>query len=496
MKRTVLLLCCLAMLLSVLASCGFATKNPDDSEVGSSGDVVTDTGDETDENGLVNDSIADDVKYGGQEIKIMAWGAQAADYDFNDDTSTGDKIAKQTFVRNNNVAVRLEVKLNFDRSLVGDNAGRYEYVSTVERVLGAGEKYDIIACYSQCAANFAIDGFVVDLKQYGDIIELTKPWWSSNMVESSVVNNKLYFASGSIAATSILQTFVIAVNMDKIAAMGEDDPRELVKENKWTMEEFYKMCTNTYLDKNQDVIGKDNLDEFGFTTIDSVMGDGFFTGNGLTYIKADNTGKLILDPNFEGNRTDTLINDLVTRFNTNDYLYGGGQAIFEGERTLFIGTTFDVLMRRRPEVEFNYGYVPYPMADEYQGKYYSTCGFPFTMWCITTGTADAERAAYVMEALASASYRTIQPELFNNIKYRMSDEAINEDMFNIIIESKTYDMGRIFHNVFEWADSPVALFRTKLYKGYENGQGWSSLMVEKQPALKEGLDQINRAFGY
>lgn len=495
MKRAILLICCMAMLLSVLTGCNFG-KIPDDESADTKNDVVTeDDGEETDEGGYVKDSIGD-VKFNGEEIKIMAWGSTAADYDFNVDTSTGDKIAKQTFVRNNNVAVRLNVRLNFNRELVGDNADRYNYVSTVERNLGAGEKYDIIACYSQCAANFAIDGFVVDLKQYGDIIELTKPWWSSNMVESSVVNNKLYFASGSISATSILQTFVIAVNMDKIASMGEDDPRELAKDGKWTMETFYNMCKETYLDLNQKVIGKDAEDEFGFTTVDTVVGDGFFTGNGLTYVKADNTGKLILSPDFEGVKTDTLINDLMTKFNTNDYMYGGGQGIFENKRALFIGTSFWVLMERRSEMEFNYGYVPYPMADEYQGEYYSTCGFPFTMWCITTSAPDAERAAYTMEALASASYRTIQPELYNNIKYRLSDESINADMFNLIIESKTYDMGRIFHNIFAWEDSPVALFRTKLYNGYENGQGWASLLVEKKPALSEGLGEINRAFGY
>ena len=182
--------------------------------------------------------------------------------------------------------------------------------------------------------------------------------------------------------------------------------------------------------------------------------------------------------------------------NSNDYYYNGGAAIFEEQRTLFYGTHFEQLMKRRDKINFNYGYVPFPMADEYQGEYYSTSGFPYTMWSITTVCPDTERAAYVLEALASISHSTVQPTLYNNIKYRLTDDSLNEEMFNVIIESKTYDLGRIFHNVFAWEDSPVALFRMRLYAGFEGGEGWFSLLETKRSALKDGLGEINRAFGY
>ena len=108
-------------------------------------------------------------------------------------------------------------------SYEGDNGDRANYIAKVENNLMSGIKYDIIACYSQCSANFAMDSMLVDLKEYGDIINLTKPWWSPDMVESTVVNDKLYFTSGAISTENLLQTFVLAVNMNKIATFGLDD---------------------------------------------------------------------------------------------------------------------------------------------------------------------------------------------------------------------------------------------------------------------------------
>ena len=497
MKRALVLICCFAMLLTTLVGCGLFGKEQDNNESDSNnGDVITEEG--TDKDGYVNDSIGD-VKFNGQEIYIMAWGNEAATYDFNQDTSTGDKIAKQTFTRNNSVATRLKVKLKFDTELQGHNHDRANYIAKVEQNLGAGVKYDIIACYSQCSANFAMDGFLLDLKEYGDIIELSKPWWSANMVKSSVINDKLYFASGSIAATSILQTFVLAVNMDKIAQLaGKNDPRELVKQDKWTLEAFYNICKDAYANVNEDDPNKDIGDEFGFSSMDDVVGDGFFTGVGMTYLTTDNTGKLILSPDFEGMKTDNLVAELMSKFNGNDYMYAGGIGIFNDNRAIIHATSFWQLMKEREKIKFNYGYVPFPMLDEYQDEYYSTTGFPFTMWSITTACDDeaAERAAYTMEALASAGYRTVQPEVYNSIKSRLGDDAVNKEMFNIIIESRVYDLGRIYHNVFAWEDSPVALFRTRLYNGYEDGQGWSSIIAGHKYALNEGLASINSAFGY
>lgn len=494
MKKLFSLICCILALATLFAGCqndGPVNEDPKDTST-----EEVDTSDLYDANGYLKDSIPDNIDYGGAIIKIMAWNAEGGDVDFTTDYSEGDQIAYQTFLRNEAVQERLNVEFEFDLSMKGNNADRYNYVQTVERNIGAGINYDLIACYSMCAANFSADGYVVDLKQYQGILDFEKPWWSSKMLESSTINDKLYFASGSISASSILQTLVLAVNMQKVVDYDLEDPRQLVLDGEWTMAKFYEMCANKWIDTNTEVEGKDAGDNFGFAPMDSVIGDGFLASNSLHYLSTDESGKLVIDPKFKGEQTYNLSRDLIDKFKTDDYLYDGNShaAVLREGRSLFFACTLDFIKGNRSEMDYKFGYVPYPKADEAQKEYYSACGFPYTMWMITSVCKDGERAAYVMEALASESYRTVQPEVYENLKYRGNSDPLNGKMFDLIIESKTYDMGRIFHNMFEWSNSPVAAFRSRMYK-YDN-DNWYSALASTSEAMQSVIDNINTSFGY
>lgn len=497
MKKTVVLFAGLILVVATLFGCGGKTPTPPEP----SGTVAPpDTGiseDLYDENGYLKDSIPSGLNYGGETVRVMGWKNSEALYDFSVDFSGGDEIAEQTFSRNNLVQERLKINLEFDLSYDGGNADRAEYISRVENTLRSGYTFDLIACYSQCAANFSADGFLRDLNEYDGILDFSKPWWSSSLQAGSSINGKLYFASGSISATSILQTFVLSVNMVKINANQElTDPRELALDGDWTMEEFYRICRNAYLDTNADITGKDAGDTFGYISMDSVVGDAFLASNGLKYLSTDEEGKLVLAPEFRGSKIYDLSRDLIACFKSDDYYYPTAYSfdIFAEGRAIFAGTSFSVLMQNRNKISDRYGYLPFPKADTDQLQYYSTSGFPYSMWSMTTYCENTERAAYVMEALASGGYRTVQPKVYDLLKYRGQDDPINAQMFDLIISSKTYDMGRIFHNEFEWEDSPVALFRTRLYKTASDD--WYSALDGKTTAMQNVIDRINARFGY
>lgn len=492
MKKLVSLICCILLLAILSAGCkNNESANPKDTSTGE-----VDTSDLYDEDGYLKDSIPDNINYGGATVKIMAWNAEGGAVDFDTTDTAGDQIASETYTRNDNVQDRLNVEFDIDISMAGNNADRYNYVQAVERNIGSGIAYDLIACYSMCSANFAADGFIVDLKQYQGILDLEKPWWSSKMLESSTINDKLYFASGSISASSILQTLVLAVNMKKVVDYDLEDPRQLTLDGKWTMAKFYEMCANKWIDTNTEIEGKDAGDNFGFAPMDDVIGDGFLASNGLHYLSTDESGKIVIAPDFKGEHTYNLSRDLIEKFKTNDYLYDGAKhgAILREGRSLFFACTLEFIKNNRNEMDYSYGYVPYPKANEDQKDYYSACGFPYTMWSITTVCKDGERAAYVMEALASEGYRTVQPEVYENLKYRGNSDPLNAKMFDLIIESKTYDIGRIFHNMFKWGDSPVAAFRSRMYN-YDN-DNWYSALANTSQNMQGVIDNINTSFGY
>ena len=168
MKKLFSLICCILVLATLFAGC--KNDKPDNVPKDTTPEEV-DTSDLYDADGYLKDSIPDNIDYGGAIIKIMAWSAEGGDVDFNTDYSEGDQIAYQTWSRNDAVQDRLNVEFEIDLTMAGNNADRYNYVQTVERNIGTGIAYDLIACYSMCAANFSAVGYVVDLLQYGDFLD-------------------------------------------------------------------------------------------------------------------------------------------------------------------------------------------------------------------------------------------------------------------------------------------------------------------------------------
>ena len=505
MKKTFALLCCVAMLLTVLVGCKKNNTDPADTGDSVTSDVIgnesTDNKKpiEYDEKGFIKDYIPEGLNYNNKDVKIVGWNGDHGERDFETDFSSGQgiEIPKATYDRNNKVEDRLKVKLDIDYTILGNNSNRSSYISTVEQNM-ITENYDIIACYSQCAANFAIDGYTVDLMQYSDIFNFDMPWWSTTLAEESMVNNRLYFASGAISTTNILQTFCIAVNLDMLDSFdGKDDPRELVKDKKWTMEAFEILCKDTYKNANDENPNKDSEDEFGFVTGDNVVLDGFYASNGLRYYDVDDEGKLIVSEKLASSNTDTLVNDLKTKFNTNDYYRAGGATPFTSGRAMLYATHFDQLMEIRSKINFNYGYVPYPTAEEGQ-DFRTVTGYPFTMWCMTNANENdderAEMVAYVIECMASESYRKVQPAVYDLIKYKNNDDPVNVDMFEILLESKVYDLGRLFINTTDWEDSVVGLFRAAV-AGTTTG-GWLTSVEGIMPPTQAAIDSINNKFGF
>ena len=499
MKKYALILICFLLSALLFCSCGqtsnptpSGTSAPDNSSTvnGSDSGNIGDTPEfETDENGYVKDDIPE-LDYGNQDFTVIGWTEGYLDFDGTQESE--DTIGQATYTRNTAVADRLNINLIFDTSIKGDNANRTEYIATVETNLKAGQPYDLIACYSMNAANFAVDGYLSNLESY-PMLELDKPYWSSNIQQACRLNNQIYFASGPISSKNTLETMILILNLEKMNDVGLSDPRYLVQDMEWTMEEFYAMCaSDVSVDNNQD--GKDPSDSFGLVMEYNVYGDMFLIGNGLHYLETDENGLLQLAEDFQSERTFNLVQTLCAKFASSDFYYvldGWHSNIFYEDRALFMGANFGVLRSIREQIGFSYAYLPSPMADTAQGEYYSVCGFPFTMYCIPANVQDGECSAYVMECLASESYRTIQPVIFDSIKYQYSDDPLNAEMFDTIIGSVTYDFGRLFHNSFAWPDSPVAIFRESLYN---NNPEFYSTLDAHIDAIQKALGEINRKF--
>ena len=106
----------------------------------------------------------------------------------------------------------------------------------------------------------------------------------------------------------------------------------------------------------------------------------------------------------------------------------------------------------------NYGILPVPKASEDQQEYVSALYARDTFYAISIGSSIDDVAAATMECMASESYRRVTPVLFETImKLRYSPTAASSQVYDIVRESISFDLSRIFHRAL--SSMPLYVFR-------------------------------------
>lgn len=459
------LMLALLTLASVLASCGGGGEGTPTGSTG--GDMTTGpqeaTGPETDENGYLIDSVPE-LDYENRKFTIIGWKEKAVD--FTVEKNSADTVEYATYVRNVNVEDRLNITLNFDVTQNGGNSAQDSYLTYITNAGNAGgSTYDLLGCYSLLMSSVMMRGMTCDLSPYAQI-DLSKPWWYESASNNAKINNKIYFVAGALANSIAEESMIIAANLDLIDSYDLEDPREMVLNDEWTLDNFFQMINDTGVDLNQDTTGKDAGDFFGYVNSYTTFMDGFYHGSGLKMLDVDEeTGKVILSTDYSGTKALDLTTLLEAKLKTDDcYAPSGGTiiSIFTNKRAIFTSTAFKDLLQSKSSINFAYTYLPFPKwqtADLKQDSYYTTVGFPATLFAIPEECTDKTCAAYVLECLASEGYRMVRPVYYDKIRYQMGNSSLDSQMFDIIVGNTAFDLGRLFSGSFSWHRSPVAVYR-------------------------------------
>lgn len=192
----------------------------------------------------------------------------------------------------------------------GANPDRVTFAQKISQsVLANDSTYDAVAGYSMAIASLAADGMLVDLNST-EYFDMTKPWWSQNLMAQSSVNGKLYFASGDISTTLTYMMYAMYFNKDIMAANNIEEPYDLVLDGKWTLDKLLELSTGVYQDLNGDGQKKVDDDMFGLETY-AVYVDPYFYSCGLRTTELDDNGVPQISPMFGSEKTQALIEKLV-----------------------------------------------------------------------------------------------------------------------------------------------------------------------------------------
>ena len=505
-----LLLACL-MLVTIVAACDEQTEGEQGSER-----VEDEYGREGDDLPALN--------YKNDEISVLNWNAENPEFEIEQITS--DNVQNALYDRNGEIERRLNVELKFTTE-EGDVKHMKPFVALVQRVYDSRtHDFDIIASYSRTEGMLAIQGYLEDLKTIdGTYINLEKPWWPDNVIETVSIADSMYFISGDISPNVLHQMQVIYFNKNLLneywnnAAQGkgfESDRDEKGKEivspasrmvyqmaydGIWTIDALINLTrgadgNGTYRDNGTTSGVKDYNDQYGFTST-AYQIDSFYTGSNLRLIEHVDTGEVLkVSSDYGSFKTVKLVTKLGDWFkeqscladtNTNDL--NKWDDPWAAGKAMFIACRADHV--KNLDAEWDYGVLPVPKYDNRQANYYTCMGNPFSLYGIFSGLDDlGDRAetlkemTAVLECWASESYRLVTPEVFEvNMQLKYADTQYETDMFEIVRSSVVFDLGRIFSN-------DMAFMSELPSRCAVNGASWASTYGAYKKSLDAKLEQI------
>ena len=497
MKRFLSLILTLIFLLSARAGCA---ANPAEEAADPASPADTPAGDDAapeaapeTEPAYPPDGLPDDLRFDGTTVNVFGWSGPVL-VEFYVDEENGEIVNDAIFARNLAVEERLGITLAY-RLEPGAYDQRNDWVKALSASITAGDgAYDLSGGYSMAGASLASKGMCIPLNGL-DYLDFEKPWWPASLLDEATCGGKLYFCSGDISTYMIYYLYGVYFNQDMLAEYEDlENPYDLVQSGTWTLDKMSSMASGVYVDLNGD--GKKGFeDRLGYITY-SIYVDPFFFSCGLRTTEKDEDDIPYLSPLFSGEKAHTVLEKVVAMVDGEGCLVGDGSpqiepsyAVFKEGRGLFCSHELTYAVNYLRDTTFTYGIVPYPKYDEEQAEYVTITSFPYTLYGIPIDARDPAMSAAVLEAMASESFRTVSPALFENaFKVKYAQDQQSSLMYDLIRSTVSFDFGRVFNN--DLSGLTYSLFRSAVVGGNTN---WASTIKANEKVLNKQLEKLTKS---
>ena len=421
-----------------------ATNAPDQSENGATTAAETTT-----------EKILPDVPnkdYGGYTFTFLGNSTNYNPYWYSKDlyaeSETGDLINDAVYARN----MAIEEKYNITIKAVLSGA---QFNDAKKSIQSGDNTYDVFSVPLQGAtAQLAQGGMLLDLKKV-PYIDLQKPWWDQRANQQLSINNKLMFTISDLLIIDKDALFIFLFSKDLIQQYGLDNPYQLVKDGKWTVDKMWDMGKSVTKDINGDgVMGDEDayaLLTAGHTIQGNVVSSGHFI---VTKDTNDMPVLNITDPviqtsyekwiNIINDRSNTWVAQDWDKKHTDIWMYQ--LDMLNEKRGLWVYAGMDRVTTLR-SYDCNFGILPNPKFDESQGEYYNQVH----PWCTTAisipaSAPDPERTGIILEALTGESYYTLRPAYYDiSLKNKYMRDNESGEMLDLIFSTRCYDLGAVFN---------------------------------------------------
>ena len=387
-----------------------------------------------------------DVTFGGYDFVMRVRGPeQSAAWEILkniwSEEMDGTPMNDAVYTRNR----RIEDKYDINIVAVPSTSATGTAANITSLVRSGDENTDVFIPGMNQIGSLISEGILVDLNGVAHL-DLSKPWWDSNVTRDLSVGGKLYATIGDICISTMNATAAYYFNKKLHSDFGLEDMYNIVREGKWTLDKMAEMGRGAVIDLNGDGIFN-NQDQFGLIAQKTIT-FGFFYLSGEN-ITVNGAGGLP-EPSIGNMRSVNALSKAIEALTFESGAFVGGDdetsEMFRSGQGLFYSHVLHTAERLRAN-ELNFGIIPAPKLDEAQERHYSYAD----SWCtsllgIPVTNDNLERTGVILEALAAESMLTLVPAYYEiNLASQFFRDDESVEMLEIIRESRILSADELYN---------------------------------------------------
>jgi len=371
--------------------------------------------------------------------------------DISVESENGVLLNDVIYQRNRRIEEKLGAKIvcdGFDE--------RNDLTSAVKRdVLSADGRYDVVDANTCEMPVLFTNECLLDFAEIPNL-SLDKEWWNQSANESFSVAGKNYVLISSLNHFADAVVWGVMFNKYMFDGYNLTYPYQMVNDGTWTIDAMTEMMKSVPLDSNGSG-GTDSGDIFGCMAqpFDAAA---LVTSFNCKYFTKDENDipqfTLASESNVtKFNKIFDLFADKTATCNVNDYKSEFENVwndlwvnSFVNDRALFMFNAIVNLMDFT-DMDHDYGFLPMPKYDEAQSDYHTMTSMWYTssLAIPVSHSSAAEDIGLVLEGLSYLSYMDVDKAYYDTyLTNRYIRDEESSQMMNIIINTKTFDVGFMF----------------------------------------------------
>ena len=495
-KRILSALLATMMLVSCLAACGggkegdsttAATTTAQDAVDATASQTPAET--EPPEPTLEEKLGFGETNYDGYVFNMLI--AKTDEYEHLAETLTGDLVNDAVYARNTQVEEFFNIDLQI-KSLPCEWADRKTFTAEIsQQVLAGDPTWDMVI------GQTAVMGTGLSSQYYLNIAEmphmdLSKDWWVANQYDRLQINGKIFGVIGDMNLSLYGDMHGIFFNAAVVSENKLENPYELVKTGKWTLDKMLEMATQAGGDLDGTAGASADGDRIGMIAIDNPM-RAMLTSCGCEVILRTDDGNITIADTPSEKHIDAY-GKISNAFAEGSYnlkfkagTYTDSLEILAADRLLFLPSYLNYISNEiMRDMKSDFGIVPYPKYDENQENYISQIGTGATITCFPQNIAKPELSAQVANYMGYLGKETLVSTYFETyLQERLSRTPEMQEMLTLIRETATANLTTVYATLFSptlltWFEvSGATDHGTSLVSKYKANAGPAKKIIEK-----------------